>query len=331
MADKTPTTNNSRKVDKGVKLPIEAGFSRPLELWNMTGQPIHLLDIYGNYFEIPDQSVEGGHAALFFRQGRANVVKSYRRSQLYGNSETYYTELSELVNEGGALFIPTLNMVACLPTTIGKVRHPLSHYTKSDFQDMLMDQLSISCTLVDNEGRLPEIWFTCLGLTRLIKSKAIPVKPSGIYITANNNVVDGQARPKEDVKFIPIADLIANFENRGKDYFLNSFHRTKADAESFGDVSTAIEREHQSELAAYKRERDIATKEFEESKRAHDVTLLTLEKQQKEMEHVAKLEALTTKDHYEKRSYSRKDSSEVWKYLPVAVSTLGLLVSLLKA
>ena len=145
-------------------------------------------------------------------------------------------------------------------------------------------------------------------------------------------------------EFVNVPMSIADFEAQIKTY--KSFE----EAETFGNLALLTKHQAESELEKLKHNNtivettlkgDVAKHKAETERLAHELEVTGSSLKQKEIEHKKQLELLSNqldrekhafelqslqrKSYYEDRSYDRKDSSELIKFLPMILGA-GLVL-----
>ena len=121
-------------------------------------------------------------------------------------------------------------------------------------------------------------------------------------------------------------------------------YKSKEEAEALGDLFLQRERELKEKELRFKEiendyklkrqqlQTDIDTRDqsFKLKELEYEEKLARLNQYRDEVEHQRKLEEIRRKDHYEHRSYERKDSSEILKYAPILIGGLFAIVTALR-
>jgi hypothetical protein len=233
--------------------------------------------------------------------------------------------------------------------------HPVDHWTQT-WQDVSSKQgLGLNIVNVDNDGVYGDRYLNYNGTVFKIPAVTCTQRESGIYLYKNLTSVDKISRnPTDTISFFTHEECA----DPNSDSPLELF-RTGSEAVSYGDINKRlefkqkeVEREHKQLLMTLEKEREelkserikeeahIAKlkKELEEEKiavehqkRIEEETLRVnkekvklrneeLEKEKRELEHRLSMESLRRKDYYEDRSYTRKDNSDLLKYLPTLIT-----------
>lgn len=331
MSDASPNPIVSTIQTKEIKLPDEPSFQITLHLWNMTTFKLYVKDIRGKMYEVNSQYVEGGVKAAFYKWVNIRSVKKYRNSSLCNAWELRTLTEETIVSNNGVIFIPEMNMLLGTEDEVRKATHPLQHYNGQTIKADVDDTHYCTYELIDNEGALPQIWFMLSGDIKTVKAKVNPTKPSGVYVTSNNDVTEGERKIKDKTEFYPMLDVLANLTTREATGFLAYMFHSRVEAMTYGEPHKVAERRHQVQLTELKQDKEMQAIQLEEIKREHELRLLELDKQQKEIEHHSKLQSLQKKEYYEDKSHIRRESTEMWKFIPTVISTVLLFTTLFKA
>lgn len=232
-------------------------------------------------------------------------------------------QLTDVYNQ--YLYLEELDLVVSASLSKHQLIHPFSIKGKMEKQlhDIHHRENSsspisgISIINVDNSGDniQANTFYTNLG-GQVVKIPAIrnEAQRDGLYVYTHNQMEGEKIKPKETV-YLTHSDALSHTR-----VDVPAFYRTYAEAESLGNLvekqkeeQRKIEFEQNARLTQLKAELELKKAEFEQFKR--------------EMEN----RSMERKDHYEERSYRRKDESEWLKWvMGVGGVVIGLALNLSK-
>jgi hypothetical protein len=266
-----------------------------------------------------------------------------RMGQCYAQVD-YGVNENDVVSSGGSLYLVNLDVVVSTMQGGYVPHHPFSaegvrnRLVASNETINTAGTVGYAIQIVDNEDVFGPRYININKEIFLVQPAKDPGRNSGVYRTSTAPVSQkgGVGAPRSDYfTFGEAEELLGLF-------------KSYEDAWVLGDIAAERKREleelaqhlketqHRQKLEALERER-----EFEEWKRDIEQRRVTEESDRKSLEHRWKLEearineasarlkeeqtrvehlrniaALERKDHYEERSYVRKDSSEFLKWVP---------------
>ncbi len=327
----TPITINPPKLNKEIVLPEVPGFQMNISIWNRTSISIYVKDANNSIYEILPQQEPGGILALYYNVKTKVSVKKYRIHPLCREWGNRVLLESDFNNDDRAFYIPELNLVIGTKDSVDRTPHPLCCIDNSTRQKVLSSKVICEYTLIDNDGVLPQVWLLDCGEVRTLAAVKDETRPPGIYVTSNNNVTEGELLNKVQQSFHPMDQVLNALTERKSSGLLAYIFPNRIDAMTHGEPHKVAERTHAEAMAKLKREKELQSIELDELKRSHELRLIEIDKQQKEIEHISKLQSLHTKDYYETKSYVRKDSIEWWKIVPTAISSVVLVATVFKS
>lgn len=176
--------------------------------------------------------------------------------------------------------------------------------------------------LVDNYDTFGDKYINFGGLVHQIKAVHNLSYDDGLYISSTNELkLNGSvAAPKP--KFYSLKDLN---EDKSPVMLFNSYKEAKA----YGDLDSIKERkrkelEHENTIQKLESERLSL-----EEKRKHEAIIRDIEAREAYRSYDREGQSQARKDYYDSRSAMRKDSSELWKIIPVAIGGAIVLKKLL--
>lgn len=259
-------------------------------------------------------------------------------------SITYAVTKEQLTKGGGSLYLTNLDIVVSTMQGHYVPRHP---YNLDGIRNYLVGReetintigsFGYAIQIVDNEGIYGKRYININKEIYEISPTVDRSRVSGVYHAKTAPIGENGVVPP------PIA-MLYSFEE-AEQYL--GFFKTIEEARILGDISEEQRREL--EARALELKRDIAEfnaaklnqdRAFDEQKRAFELSrleeeearrtrendwkrqeteqsirLMRLKEEIASLEHNRSMDSLTRKDHFEERSYVRKDSSEFFKWVP---------------
>lgn len=300
------------------------------------------IDTYRLFDVIPDNaSMEMKAMKVAITEAKVNIVRNGHECLLM-----YTVDVGTFEKHMGALYLHALDVTISTGTADRPVFHPESLQGRQLREQYAVGAgLTYHVSIVDKDRRFGKRWVNIGGRVFSVYPVHDSDKLDGIYLTTSGQ--DGQSKSQE---------IYYTFESAEAELMLFS---SEAEAATLGNQVESKRREfeelqHEQRVIMLRLENDhkksIQLMELEIAKQkqekvdrenewAKEVSRLkkseyALEKAGKKREakyakEKAKRDAymLAEKDYYEHRSYDRKDSSEVIKWLPAAVVGMGLLIS----
>ena len=257
----------------------------------------------------------------------------------------YYTISKEQIQtSGGSLYFNNLDIVISTMQGDRVPRHPLS-------MDGIRDELvgreetintvgsfGYAIQIIDNAEQIDKRYINVNNEVFVITPTKDPLRLDGAYIARTSPIGSNGVTPEPTAKHYKPEEIDESLR----------LYRTAEEARMLGDISAEYQREHdlrKRELdnakTTFATEKLVAEKELETQKRIFETKRLEEEDQRRireseykrqeshqterlsrlkeeiaALEHRRSMEAINRKDHYEERSYVRKDSSEMIKWLP---------------
>lgn len=251
----------------------------------------------------------------------------------------YPVTMETLKKYGGAVYYSELDQVVSILPAADTPDHPYSDAGKAQYvQDTQGNHASRGFTynleIVDNTGRMGTRFVNINGSVFPINPTPAYGRRDGIYVRTSGSI-DEFGEPHDTVKRVgSTGDLgelgiFSSFEEattRGDASHKLKLQETEKEqllAELKHQVTT---QKHRFDLEKIEREQE--SKANEEIRTQQQAEFARIRERQL---HDLELRRLEVKDHYESRSYTRKDSSEVIKTLPTAVMGLSAIVMAVKA
>jgi hypothetical protein len=251
----------------------------------------------------------------------------------------YSLNIHELNAVGGTAYYHDLDCVVSLCGINATPAHPCSEdgiklqlLTSSK---NVISGFNYSIELIDNNNKFgPRYLNICNNIYKVTTTKD-SARKDGAYITTANPVESEITDNAQSVKFY-------QFEEAEE---LLGLFKTIEEAKDLGDIATSRKSEmtklehnssilkgelqnakHELEMEIIARTKESNIIEIERTKHASEI-----EKLQKQADHDMKMLREQNKDHYENKSYQRKDESEIIKWVPTVIIGLGAIFMTIKA
>ena len=188
----------------------------------------------------------------------------------------------------------------------------------------------------DPNNKIGNRWINISGLIYQIIPTRDATQLEGVVVTTSSSDLNGE--------FVHVPMSIDDFKEKVKTYpsyeeaetFGNLEHLTKAQAEKeiedLKHKNTMAEQTLKGEVAQYKAEAekvkhdlDVSNADLKQMEAKHKAELELLQIQINREKHDMEFQSLQRKNYYEERSYDRKDSSELIKFLPMIMGA-GLVL-----
>lgn len=275
----------------------------------------------------------------------------YRQGQRQYSLD-FHVSLDDIEKKGNNIYINNLDIVLSTLHSYLQARHPFgedglrNYAVNGDPTINSINSFGYSLKIVDTLGCYGDRYVNICGEVYKVPCSKSNELADGVYLTSSGSVIGDYALGK------PISKRYT-FEEADKELRL---YRTVELARTLGDEITAKETElknlsielkrEEQDLRQQKQKRDL---EFEERKRELDRVTLEEDHQRKrkeiefnekmiklkseieDLEHKRNIELMRQKDYYESRSYERKDTSEIVKFLPAIITGfIGFAMLLIK-
>lgn len=251
----------------------------------------------------------------------------------------YSISIPELRSYGGTVYFHEVDLLISVLDQEDAPEHPYSALGMTAAIPVDHRQpngrFGFSMEIVDNLGQAGDRYINIGGKVFKIAAKADPRRMDGAYVSWNMGVSGRLDIPQEKAKRYDMSDADVEFK----------LFRTYAEAANFGDLDTG----RKEELAQLEHNNAVAKLELLNVKAAGEQKALRLESELKEatvrydalkadrdeilskLKHKQTLEELQLKDHYDRKSYVRKDGSEVLKVLPAVIVGIGAVFMALRS
>lgn len=257
----------------------------------------------------------------------------------------YNVPLKAFEQSGGTLYYKNKDYLLSSLSVVRAPHHPHAEDSviQSDFEEgksirVGRNMFATKIEIVDNAMEIGHRYYLFMGQVYQVKPIIDDRRSSGVYVTmVKDDITDEKKHILEQIRYEP--------EEAQQSVGL---YRTKQEAIDSGDmVSARKERllllEHDIELlkkklamAKNEHEIELADVQRKNTERAHELKLeqeriddrsRRLERERKEFEIEQDRRRSLLKDEFERRSLERKDTSELIKFLPLGIITLGACIT----
>jgi hypothetical protein len=227
----------------------------------------------------------------------------------------YVITYDELRNANGTLYHNELDLVISINDIKSTPIHP---YSTEGMRDKMMKEkapekteaeFSYSIDIIDNSGKYGDRFQNIGNQIYRIKARKDNTMKDGVYRISNKPVIGANDPGEQEVVYYSMEDAEEKIP----------LYRTIEDARCLGDLSMAQKARVavlESEAVNAKHEAAVAKSKLEEVQHARKIEGERIAEERERFN--ATLESMreSTKFRYEQRSYDRKDSSEMIKFLP---------------
>lgn len=260
----------------------------------------------------------------------------------------YSLSLEDLEDYGGTLYFHELDNVVSLLPYDSVPDHPYSENSLTSTICMkgvpeADNQFGFSIQIVDNKGKEGDRYTNVAGKVFRIPAMKVPGMMDGVYVAWNGAVTSEQAMSQKGSQRF-------TFEQADEEYRLYRSYAQALNAnedlliekkEALANKQLELEKlKAEGAAAKLKGEQDLlkATEKYtkleaklKEAQLRRDEVQRELDAKAKEASHRSEMQRMEHKDHYERRSYDRKDSSEAVKFLPGLIVGIGAVFIALKS
>ncbi len=245
--------------------------------------------------------------------------------------------VEEIKQKGGSVYCKPKDIVISLGNIYNAPPHP---YAEDSIHDYLLDEKisnqdlgspAFRIEIVDNNNQISSRFIFAFGELHEIKPKLDINRESGVYLTlmeANSIFDRGYSVVQKKYTFEEAKEKLG-------------LYKTREEASAAGDIQLIRKEEltrlaHANEVlkqetieikANIEKETAERDRQFNKEKAELEEKIIKLKAEKEEIEHFREQERNARKDDYERKSHERKDYSELIKFLPFVVITIGALVA----
>lgn len=264
----------------------------------------------------------------------AKAERNTRRSMV-----TTTVKLSDLREVNNCIYIKEYDIVLYIPKPGYNVIHPATVSKVVNGFNLNKEKLNdfeFNISINDPNNKIGDRWINISGLIYQITPSRDHTQMEGVIITTSSANLNGD--------FVHVPMSIDEFKEKIKTY------QSYEEAETFGNLESLTKIQADKELEKLKHNNmveeqklkaEVSKHKAESEKVKHDLELMSSDLKAQEAKHKAELELLNIqinrekhdmefqslhrKNYYEERSYDRKDSSELIKFLPMIIGA-GLVL-----
>lgn len=283
-------------------------------------------------------------ATLNVSDDELSVMHRICKDTMKPNTQLRTGEIQEVMYEilihnlermGGSVYVRNLDLCVSINPIEYVEPHPYSpegilNRHEQDVADFTPERgFGYTIKIVDNHKQIDPRYINISGIVYRIPISTDETMQNGVYITYKGRADNLFNQTNVTTDHYPL-ETIAD-----KCPFL---YRTIEDASHYGDVvarmSEELEREklksardqldNKQRMQEWefdkKKQQDMHERETTLLKQQIDKEAALMKEEKDKLEHQRTLLEQERKDHYERRSYERKDSSELWKMIPVVIA-----------
>lgn len=262
---------------------------------------------------------------------RDEMGRSVREKNIYDRNTIltldYPISVNELLHKNNSVYYHDIDLVVSLDPPELVPPHPESWEGRAKRLDMPeYDQsdakLHYSIKVIDNTGLRSRFYTTIGSVVYMVPVVMGKGQENGIYIQRPIPVdtgTNGNIKPKlerydfDETEVLEALGIYSNYD----------------DALNRGDVASVrkrqlVDKEQQTKLLDHQYKNDRLEREREGWK--DELERLQMQIEHERENHRHEMQKMERKDYYEERSYYRKDSSEMAKYLPTVIMSVGAIV-----
>lgn len=255
----------------------------------------------------------------------------------------YLVTPAEIIHQGGCIYITELDII--LSTKQDSIPlHPFSLEAMSITHKGVrtITEAGLGVVLIDNNEMIGPRFTRIMGKVVRVDPIRNSLKPDGAYVSYRGIMETAQDSVRDVIDFIPVAEL----EEAG--WLFRSYAEARHSLEREVEVNfelkeLEVEGKRLAAESSVKKggidlekltlEQSNATlqRELEESERQRKLAETEMQRRFDQEDHRTKLEQLRTKDYYEEKSNTRKDTSELVKFIPSLLLGAGAAILAMKA
>lgn len=268
------------------------------------------------------------------------VVLSKAQNETYNGFSIYLdhvVDIDDLKKNNGSFYCKPKDVVLSTHSTYTAPAHPYAEDSVNDFffpndEGKIVAGVPVfRIEVIDNADQIGNRYLYCFGVLHELFPKSDIERDSGVYLTLmETNVLNDTGFTLVQKKF--------TFEEAQETLGL---YKTKEEAVNAGDIKLArreelarLEVENQRLKQEYLLTKTTLDSQLSLKEHENKVELLEAQKvidkltrEKSEIEHFREMERAQRKENYENRSLERKDVSEIIKFLPFVIMTIGALIA----
>ena len=252
---------------------------------------------------------------------------------------TMSVKLNDLRDRNNSVYVKEYDIVIYIAKPGYTVLHPatVSQIINGfNLNKTKVNDFEFNIRINDPNNKMGNRWINISGLIYQIIPSRDSTQLEGVVITTSSSDLNGE--------FVHVPMSIEDFKEKVKTYQSYEEAETFGNLESMTKVQADKELEklkHDNLIAEQKLKGEVAQHKAEAEKVKHDLEITQSDLKAQEAKHKAELEllniqinrekhnmefqSLQRKNYYEERSYDRKDSSELIKFLPMIIGA-GLVL-----
>lgn len=278
------------------------------------------------------------------RQFEKLFMGSYR-DQTHGLSMKYDYEITpaSMNDHSGTIYLVEQDII--LSTKRDDIPlHPFCYeaMTKAPKGTRTLGENGLGVEIIDNHERIGPRFMRLLGKTVKIDAVRNALKRDGVYLKYRGIVESSNDSVQDIVDYIPpeamqdakwLFRTYAECRNAPEHEVELSYELKQLDLQGkkISAESSLVKSEQDREKLDLENRNLILQRQLDDEERRTRHFENELNRRYSREDHETKLEQIRTKDFYEERSTVRKDSSEMWKFIPTVLMGAGAAIVALKS
>ena len=254
---------------------------------------------------------------------KAIVETSFKKTDLNMHNNAVYIKEHDIV-----VYVPRIGITVIHPTTVSLILNGLT------LQNRNTNDFNFSIKINDPRNMIGNRYLNISGVVYEIVPSRDPAQIEGVVVSSTNaegelcHVPMSLEEFEKNIKSYRSyeeAELLGNLEEKAKQELTKELELLKHNNAAEAEKLKASSLQHQAEADRAKQELASSQTELKnlEAKHKKEMELLNsqLDREKSQME----WQSLQRKNYYEERSYDRKDTSELIKFLPMVIGA-GLVL-----
>lgn len=271
-------------------------------------------------------------------------IGSYR-DQIHGLSLKYDYEVTPRImnDQGGTIYLVEQDIILSTKTNDIPL-HPFCYeaMTKAPKGTRTLGENGLGVEIIDNQERIGPRYIRLMGKVVRVDAVKNALKRDGVYLKYRGMMESANAASQDVVDFIPAEDMqnakwlyVSHAEARSapEHEVELSYELKQLDLQGkkvTAETSLAKSEQDREKLDLERRNLLLQTQLDEEERRTRHFEN-ELKRRYDREDHQTRMDSMRSKDYYEERSVVRKDSSEMWKFIPTVVMGAGAAIVALKS
>lgn len=249
----------------------------------------------------------------------------------------YSIELEELKQDGGDTYCKPADIIVSLQNIYNAPAHPFSedsihdHFIPEGAGNQTIGSPVFKIEMVDNNNQVGNRFVFAFGGLQEIRPKTDLNRDSGVYLTMMEpNVLNdkGFTFVQKKYSYEEAKEKLGLYKSREEAASAGDYHLTRKEELARLEHANNLLKQESIELKAkLDKEAALRDKELKDQEAKSQERINKLQAEKDEIEHFREMERNQRKEEYDKKSTERKDTSEIIKFLPFVVMTIGALIA----